>query len=182
MIVNINLLPTREGKSKANLLTIILSLLILIIGSASFIVLTNKATNSTAIIQSQIDQTTAVINQLRSEQSKNLVNQAQNGIEEQRAVIEQTVLTSKLIKDSLNGLTGGAELTNFQYEQNTVTISIIVPTEREAGVYVQKIQKLKWVDDAKMVSLIKQESNNYLVSYLIDINQLNVPKMKGVDK
>ncbi|KAB2334083.1 fimbrial assembly protein [Bacillus mesophilum] len=191
MLVDINLLPQKEKKTKASYIVLLASILIVLIIAAIFFFIIQDRKQSIADTEQQLAQTTELLEAKRAKlenyQSSNSVTDLQNAItwadQQPYNVVYMLQELTKLLPE--RGFISEFEMN----EDHAVNQQVQFDTKSEAAYYLSLLTSVQWIEEAVLTEaqtadLTDQENESavsddivprYIANYEM---RINVPALK----
>ncbi|KAA9023133.1 PilN domain-containing protein [Niallia endozanthoxylica] len=155
MLIDINLLPEKETKSKSLLLLAIISIVILLIGGFFAFWLNRSHENKLSSIEKEITATEEIVaieqQKMTSYQSSDSLAQLEQTIEWAK---QYPIKTVPIIKELTKLLPERGFIQTFNYtETGTIQLSVQFESTREAAYFLNSLHQWDWLEDAKMSSV-----------------------------
>lgn len=155
MLVEINLLPEKEKKSKSLLLLAIISILILLIGGFFAFWLNRSYESKISSLEKEILTTEEIVaieqQKITSYQSSDSLAQLEQTIEWAK---QYPIKTVPIIKELTKLLPERGFIQTFNYtETGIIQLSVQFESTREAAYFFNRLQHWEWLEDAKMASV-----------------------------
>ncbi|MDZ5470810.1 hypothetical protein SM124_03495 (plasmid) [Bacillus sp. 31A1R] len=161
MLVDINLLPTKEPKNKTLLMLVILLGIILISGVTSLYLLKGSYDKEITSITNEINRTQQVI---AEEQQKIIEFEESNSVTELKNAVnwakEYPIKTIPLIKHLTGLLPERGFIQSFTYEETgEIKLTVQFDTSREAAFYLKNLLDSNWINEVFLETVTTKELN-----------------------
>ncbi|MGX1982494.1 type IV pilus assembly protein PilN [Thermolongibacillus altinsuensis] len=182
MLVEINLLPKKEPKSRLFLILVTVLALFCLVSGAIFYVFMGKMENRIEQLKARLDETKALrIAEEQKMSSDQWFGSAQQ-LEEAVKWAEQYPLeTVRILRELIKLLPERGFIMNFSYqEKETIQLTVQFDTNREAAAYVKALSEAPFVTDVKLTSLtIAQQQESDAEQQESKIEEETMPRYIG---
>lgn len=159
MLVEINLLPKREQKSRFIPLLSIVFTVLLIVGATIFYVIVQRMEQQIAQLKTELDQTKAL--RIAEEEKQKTAANTSVGVQLQEAIqwAEQyPIHTVALLHELIERLPERGFLMNVSYARDgAIQLTAQFDTTRESAAYLQALKDASFIADVKLTSLTASE-------------------------
>lgn len=185
MLVEINLLPKRERKSRFMPLLSIVVAMLLIVGATTFYVIVQRMEQQITQLKTELDQTKAL--RIAEEEKQKTKTNASASTQLQEAIqwAEQyPVHTVALLHELTERLPERGFLMNVSYARDgVIQLTVQFDTTRESAAYLQALKDASFIADVKLTSLTategKTEEEGTMPRYIGQFSvQLNMEEWK----
>lgn len=195
MLVDINLLPQKEKKTKASYIVLLASILIVLMIAAVFFFIIQDRKQSIADTEQQLAQTTELLEAKRAKlenyQSSNSVTDLQNAI---TWADQQPYNVVYMLQELTKLLPERGFISEFEMdEDHSVNQQVQFDTKSEAAYYLSLLTSVQWIEEAVLTEaqtadLTDQENESavsddivprYIANYEM---RINVPALKEADQ
>ncbi|WP_080844616.1 PilN domain-containing protein [Cytobacillus gottheilii] len=191
MLVDINLLPQKEKKTKASYIVLLASLLIVLLIAAVFFFIIQDRKQTIANTEQQLEQTTELLEAKRAKlenyQSSNSVTDLQNAI---TWADHQPYDVVYMLQELTKLLPERGFISDFEMDgDNGVNQQVQFDTKSEAAYYLNLLTSVEWIEEAVLTEAqtadLTDEENEAAASddivprYIANFEmRINVPALK----
>lgn len=188
MLVEINLLPKRERKSRLLSLLLIVAAVLLLVGATTFYFVIQHMEQQISQLKTELDQTKAL--RIAEEEKQSAGTSASVGAQLQEAIrwAEQYPLhTVLLLRELIERLPERGFLMNVSYDRDgAIQLTVQFDTPRESAAYLQALKEASFIADVKLTSLTATEGKSeegtmprYVGQFSIQLNMEEWKKQQG---
>lgn len=188
MLVEINLLPKRERKSRLLPLLLIVAAVLLLVGATTFYFVIQRMEQQIAQIKTELDQTKAL--RIAEEEKQTEGTDASVAVQLQEAIqwAEQYPLhTVLLLRELIERLPERGFLMNVSYARDgAIQLTVQFDTTRESAAYLQALKEASFIADVKLTSLTATEGKSeegtmprYVGQFSVQLNMEEWKKQQG---
>ncbi|OOE05677.1 pilus assembly protein PilN [Anoxybacillus kestanbolensis] len=188
MLVEINLLPKRERKSRLLPLLLIVAAVLLLVGATTFYFVIQHMEQQISQLKTELDQTKAL--RIAEEEKQSAGTSASVGAQLQEAIqwAEQyPVHTVALLHELIERLPERGFLMSVSYARDgAIQLTAQFDTTRESAAYLQALKEASFIADVKLTSLTATEGKSeegtmprYVGQFSIQLNMEEWKKQQG---
>ncbi|EMT46343.1 PilN domain-containing protein [Anoxybacillus flavithermus] len=188
MLVEINLLPKRERKSRLLPLLLIVAAVLLLVSATTFYFVIQHMEQQISQLKAELDQTKAL--RIAEEEKQTIGTNASVGAQLQEAIqwAEQYPLhTVPLLHELIERLPERGFLMNVSYDRDgAIQLTVQFDTPRESAAYLQALKEASFIADVKLTSLTATEGKSeegtmprYVGQFSVQLNMEEWKKQQG---
>ncbi|WP_297989415.1 PilN domain-containing protein [Anoxybacillus sp.] len=188
MLVEINLLPKRERKSRLLPLLLIVAAVLLLVGATTFYFVIQHMEQQISQLKAELDQTKAL--RIAEEEKQTTRTDGSVGAQLQEAIqwAEQYPLhTVLLLRELIERLPERGFLMNVSYDRDgAIQLTVQFDTPRESAAYLQALKEASFIADVKLTSLTATEGKSeegtmprYVGQFSVQLNMEEWKKQQG---